>query len=239
MKLVIAPAALAELHDVALVGDISSVGFHTASSIRSPQKNFVFLPLHITGGALATGRIRSSSPSSLRPVQKGRRINAIMSDFYLFLDFDGVLHPMLGSSPVEPEQQFSATHRLWYLLRTYPEMRVVFSSSWRFTCTLDVLCGFVTRGGGEDLKDRFIGSTPKVAPIREDSNRGFRQRECEAWLASQGCEEAAWLALDDCKPGFLEICNNFYAVDASSGLSEDDMVALLAKVEALMGKRAG
>jgi hypothetical protein len=99
MKLAVAPAALAELHDAAafytlkanvelglafvaefertanfvldnpLVGavfrgdrrsDISSVGSLTASSIRSPLRNFAFLPSLITGEVLATGRTGSS-----------------------------------------------------------------------------------------------------------------------------------------------------------------------------------
>lgn len=76
MKLVVAPAALAEfertanfvlpihcsvLYFVALVGDIAFAGSHTASSIKSPQRNFAFSPSHITGGVLAIGHIEGVS----------------------------------------------------------------------------------------------------------------------------------------------------------------------------------
>jgi hypothetical protein len=62
------PTLCSALYFVALVGAISSVDFHTASLIKSPQRNFESLPSHITDGALVTGRIGSSTLLSLRPV---------------------------------------------------------------------------------------------------------------------------------------------------------------------------
>jgi hypothetical protein len=75
----------------------------------------------------------------------------------LFLDFDGVLHPIQRSEP-----DFCRLELLWKILRACPDVEVVFSTSWRKIYSPDEIIEFVTFGGGEDMAHRFIGSTPSI-----------------------------------------------------------------------------
>jgi hypothetical protein len=106
----------------------------------------------------------------------------------LFLDFDGVLHPVGGKT--EP---FCHVPMLWRVLRACPSLRVVFSTSWRETYTMDYLVDFATSNGGEDLVDRFIG----ITPVLPSGDAITRLRECEAWLDENGFADTFWLAVDD------------------------------------------
>lgn len=81
----------------------------------------------------------------------------------LFLDFDGVLHPETGKMP------FENTHLLWQILRKAPDVRVVFSTSWRESYSFDELVNFATFGGGESLSHLFVGVTP-VVPVAQGAD---------------------------------------------------------------------
>lgn len=151
-------------------------------------------------------------------------------DFVVFLDFDGVLHPMRGTLQAEDVQQFTSVPHLWQLLRTHPGVRVVFSTSWRFHYSLNALRELVTCDGNNDLGCRFIGMTPKLILKEKEEKRGIRQRECEAWLAENGMSAVPWLAIDDFASFFDEGCPNFYLVDAATGLTAQDVTAISARI---------
>lgn len=146
----------------------------------------------------------------------------------LFLDFDGVLHPL----HVEADQLFCCSPHLWTVLRRHPEAKVVFSTSWRGKHPLDDLINFATFGGGEDLAGRFIGITPTLDC---DDDYQHRRRECEAWLADNGREGWPWLALDDMQLllGFGK-SDNVYIVDYRHGLREHDVEAVAARIGRLV-----
>jgi hypothetical protein len=133
----------------------------------------------------------------------------------LFLDFDGVLHPVGGKA-----EMFCRLPLLWRLLRTCPEVQVVFSTSWRETYRFDYLVDFATSNGGEDLACRFIGSTP-VPELSEDDPVN-RLSECEAWLQENGHATSSWLAIDDNGEWFYG-CANLYTVDQTTGLQDSDI----------------
>ncbi|MBB4867156.1 hypothetical protein HNP46_006067 [Pseudomonas nitritireducens] len=116
----------------------------------------------------------------------------------LFLDFDGVVHKRRDG----PE--FCYVPRLAAVLRDFPAVEVVISSSWRDTLTLDEMRAKFP----EDLRLRIIGATPRL--------NGSRSTEIKTWVKSNR-PGAAWLALDDelrrftdkrrlvlCDDGFLE-----------------------------------
>jgi hypothetical protein len=95
----------------------------------------------------------------------------------LFLDFDGVLHPLQRSEP-----DFCRLPLLWKILRSCPHVDVVFSTSWREIYRPEEMIEFVTCGGGEDLAHRIIGSNPRTPRARSTYVAGpqpERHRECE------------------------------------------------------------
>ena len=101
---------------------------------------------------------------------------------YLFLDFDGVLHPGLTGT-------LSNLPLLETWLQMHPHVRVVVSSSWRFTESLERLreC-FI-----ESLRDRIVGVTPDLG----STHYGSRQLEVEAWLRAHASLNVRFAALDD------------------------------------------
>lgn len=141
----------------------------------------------------------------------------------IFLDFDGVLHPLHA----EVDQLFCGAPHLWTILRQHREAQVVFSTSWRQQHPFDDLINFATFGGGEDLASRFIGCTPELDC---DDDYLHRRLECEAWLADNDREGGPWLALDDMAllMGLGESLN-VYIVDHRHGLREHDVEAVAAR----------
>lgn len=143
----------------------------------------------------------------------------------LFLDFDGVLHPNR-----EDAIFFCCLPLLWQLLREHPEIRVVFSTSWRFQRSLADLRTCVCTGGGEDLVQRFIGSTPALYHPTEAASR---EQDCRAWLAQAGLTETPWLALDDMPGLFSRDTPHLYAVNADQGLMQSDIEPITRQLASL------
>lgn len=144
----------------------------------------------------------------------------------VFLDFDGVLHPETGNA----DDLFCCRPVLWEILRARLDVDVVFSTSWRESYRPDALLAFVTAQGGEDLRPRFIGQTPTVpvAPGADDYRR--RELECLAWLSENKRDPSRWLALDDVEYWFSHSSPNLYLVDYLTGLTDDDIAAILARL---------
>jgi len=137
----------------------------------------------------------------------------------LFLDFDGVLHPLLRREP-----DFCRTKLLWKILLACPDVKVVFSTSWRDIYLFDELVNFVTSGGSEHLAVRFIGTTPKI-----DGLHGRRDLEIQHWLDTNG-HSGQWLAIDDMLGLFLDEYPNLYLIDGSRGLTDADVLAIIERV---------
>lgn len=112
----------------------------------------------------------------------------------MFLDFDGVLHPHpTGTRNDVPV--FCRVELLWQILEACPEVRVVFSTSWRDSYGFDYLVDFVTHGGGEHFADRFVGVTPNLESVGCYARRDL---EIQGWLDAANYS-GGWLALDDSK----------------------------------------
>lgn len=155
----------------------------------------------------------------------------------LFLDFDGVLHPLQARDA----GFFSCTQHLFELLRRHPEIRVVFSTPWRSDYPFDYLVEFVAVEGDEDLVDRFIGSTPDLSEDPDQVQKlGSRQREIERWLAENEMPGHHWLALDDMPELFGQpLPPNIYIVSPKYGLRENDVEAICATIKQLTAKCFG
>lgn len=146
----------------------------------------------------------------------------------IFLDFDGVLHPIQRAEP-----DFCRLELLWKILRACQNVEVVFSTSWRETKTMQELAMLVTHGGGEDLVRRIIGSNPSTPRARSTYVAGAqptRHVECERWLAENGQQHRAWLALDDIPEIFPPLSPTLYLVNGRAGLTEADVEKIIKKI---------
>jgi hypothetical protein len=147
----------------------------------------------------------------------------------LFLDFDGVLHPNRLTEP-----DFSRLPKLLDILRACPHVDVVFSTSWREIYTPAELLQFISNGGGEDLLHRFIGINPSVLREAGAFYTGTyfrRERECQLWLAGNGQQHRYWLALDDIADSFSPTCANLYVTDEHTGLTDADVLKIVALLQ--------
>lgn len=144
----------------------------------------------------------------------------------VFLDFDGVLHPVSA----EVDRLFCCAKHFWAILDRHPNANVVFSTSWRQQYPISDLVNFATHGGGENFASRFIGTTPT---LKCNDNYQHRRRECQAWLAENSWG-GPWIAFDDMALlwGF-EQSANVYIVDHRHGLREHDVVAASARIQRL------
>ena len=138
----------------------------------------------------------------------------------LFLDFDGVLHPVFGSR----ELDFCRLPLLETVLRGAPEVRIVVSSTWREVFGLAQLRSRFS----PDIAARIVGATP-VLPGRS------RHAEIMAYLQRHARHDTQWVALDDTPAEFPRGCPYLVRCDPRSGLTEPvarDLARRLAEMEA-------
>ena len=130
---------------------------------------------------------------------------------FLFLDFDGVLHPAgLGAD------KLCRLGLLAALLRepALANVRIVISSTWREIHSLKALRAFFPA----DLQSRVIGSTP----VLDEHDTNFqRSEEIEAWLEEHP-EVQHWAALDDDVQGFASrLKHRAVFTDSGTGLTDE------------------
>lgn len=108
----------------------------------------------------------------------------------LFLDFDGVLHPMIAGGP---EKLFEQSQRIRDILVRYPCVYLVIHSSWRM-CSVyseEDLWDFLEI---EDaLRHRYLGVTPTSEPSRWES--------IQAWMKARPYN-GSYVILDDMHTSF-------------------------------------
>lgn len=110
---------------------------------------------------------------------------------YLFLDFDGVLHPQYEGMPTPADQLFCHLPRFESVMRDFPKVQIVISSTWRYKFTLNQMRARFS----PDIAARIIGTTPRTDPDEYRPTR--REQEILDWLAATGNESVRWIALDD------------------------------------------
>lgn len=133
----------------------------------------------------------------------------------LFLDFDGVLHP----EPCYDEKSlFCCLPRIESVLRDFPEVLVVISSTWREKRSLSELKSFFSA----DISNRIIGTTPswKDCPDLFEVIGYQRQTEVEAWLRESDEPWQSWIAIDDKAFLFKPFLPNLVKTDSSVGFDE-------------------
>ena len=139
----------------------------------------------------------------------------------LFLDFDGVLHVLNCAD----ERRFARLPPLEDVLREFPELRIVVSSTWREAHGLAQLRSFFA----SDIAARVIGVTPVLPRVA-----GVPQRyaECSAWLRANA-PGAKWLAIDDDTALFEPQLEQLLACDPQLGLTSDQLPELRRRIVAL------
>ena len=109
------------------------------------------------------------------------------------------------------ENLFCRTPLLWQILRTCPNTKVVFSTTWRDSYNFEYMLDFVTYGGGEDLSARFVGSIPN---LESEGRYGRRDLEIQRWLDTNN-HAGPWLALDDMVELFSGVHPNLFVCDGT------------------------
>lgn len=146
-----------------------------------------------------------------------------MRETYLFLDFDGVLHPakIRYDLPDDENRHFAYWPRLEACLQPYDDIRLVIISSWR------ELPESIWRDAPEALRkaDR--------APLLKRCRRGptpSRHREALAFLKAQGRgPKSPWLALDDLPGNYRAGCQNL--VVCNDGFRDAEAALLKAAMD--------
>jgi hypothetical protein len=115
-----------------------------------------------------------------------------MNAKYLFLDFDGVLHPSL----CKDKDRFSNAKLLAEAL-SHLSCQIIISSSWRFQFTLDQL---------KKVLPKTIGNLVKDTTGEAISGQYARYNEIKQWLAIKQKPFADWMAIDDSVNEFPPNC---------------------------------
>ena len=139
----------------------------------------------------------------------------------LFLDFDGVLHPMSGHQHFKNE----CIAILSELLDEYPYIQVAITSSWREDKSLDELCDLL----GPVIGRRVIGTTPI---INEPFLKYVRYNEVMDYLKFSNLENTPWVALND-ELGNYPPTAPVILTDRSKGLTSHDAIKIINLIDKL------
>lgn len=126
----------------------------------------------------------------------------------LFLDFDGVLHPFDC-----PHGLFTLLPEFERVMRDFPGVDIVISSSWREAHTLGELRALFS----PDIAQRIIGATPI---LYDRDHEPVRETEIRAWLRDAGRETEPWVAIDDFEWFFSPGCANLVLTDTRTGFDK-------------------
>lgn len=130
----------------------------------------------------------------------------------LFLDFDGVLH----SDPcLDQTRLFCFLPRLESVLRDYPQIKLVISSSWRESRSLQEL----QRLFSSDIAQRVVGVTPSWRDYPElfEVNGFQRHTEILVWLRYSSEPWVKWVAIDDKAFLFKPFLKNLIRTNSLTG----------------------
>lgn len=131
---------------------------------------------------------------------------------YLFLDFDGVLHPSLSDN----KDRFSKVNLLSQAL-TSSKCQIIISSSWRFQFTLDQLKKMLPRS----ISNLVVDTTGEAI-----TGQYARYNEIKYWLESIQKPFADWMAIDDAINEFPPHCRSLIATKSSHGITRDQIIEL-------------
>jgi hypothetical protein len=135
----------------------------------------------------------------------------------LFLDFDGVLHPQYDGEPTPVSEIFCHLPRFESVMRDFPSVEIVISSTWRIQFTLDELRARFS----PDIAARIIDVTPQIEWTDENYLPTQREDEILAWLERAGLSCTPWIALDDAAWQFKQHRDRLVACTWYVGLNDE------------------
>lgn len=142
--------------------------------------------------------------------------------FYLFLDFDGVVHPASANGRFFRDENIQA---LEAALDGY-DAQIVISSTWRLDKPLNDIKTLL----GPKLGEMVVGVTPEVD---DPFLHSPRQAEVELYLAQDDVEPWPWVAIDD-TPAFYREDAPVVLTDSHAGFQLSDVEAFRGAVDGLL-----
>ncbi|MGK7920217.1 MAG: HAD domain-containing protein [Trichodesmium sp.] len=150
---------------------------------------------------------------------------------WIFLDIDGVLVPEKKfEQPILPKDMIkfdpSCLNEFENVLRRYPTVKIVISSSWREMYSLEKICSLFS----SDIAMQVVGITPCLNPQLIEKHKAVRQQEVLEYLQQNHQENSQWLAIDDA-PEFYDpdspvvITNAYHGFDRNSAQTLDRYLA--------------
>lgn len=143
----------------------------------------------------------------------------------LFLDFDGVTHPTGLSS--ESEKCFSQLPIIEHVLRAFPDISVVLSTTWRNSFPMEKCLHKFS----PDIKARVVDKTPSQ-PSRHDLPVELfsydRHLEVFHWLRMHRDPWDKWIALEDQPWRYQPFCPNVMLINPKTGFTVEDASKLTA-----------
>lgn len=142
----------------------------------------------------------------------------------LFLDFDGVVHP----EPCYGKDTFRSLPLIEAVLREFPGVEIVISSTWRLTWKYEEESILQMRKHfSEDIALRVVGVTPDFHYLERDTapdglSNYQREWECLAWLRTHRHAWTPWLALDDRQYWFKPFTPNLMQTNYKTGFVQQD-----------------
>lgn len=152
----------------------------------------------------------------------------------IFLDFDGVVHPLNTSTPMRWKDaiasgQFFHNSKVERVIKAAEETgaSIVITSAWRLDFSLDEI--------NSVFKGLAIGKTPELhTKTLKEQNKGLaRYQEVLLYLAANDLKAVRWIALDDQKKHYPSR-NNIFTTDSTEGITDqhvEDIIKYLGKIE--------
>lgn len=125
---------------------------------------------------------------------------------YLFLDFDGILHTHSG-------KRFSLVEHFLKTMKKHPDVKIVFSTSWREYTPVENLKAFLPA----ELHKQCVGKTPWI----KENIKHIRYEEIQQYLKENKITEP-WLAVDDLAVLFPPSCENLFLINGKEGLNKEN-----------------
>jgi hypothetical protein len=123
------------------------------------------------------------------------------------------------------------------VLRQFPEVEIVISSSWREYHPFDEMQDYFST----DIRERIVGMTPVIRGFWTDARTtapeslmGYsRHIECVTWLRKNRDGFTSWLAIDDDKTIFRPDCKQLLLTESMKGFTEFDAHELRLRLHAM------
>jgi hypothetical protein len=138
-------------------------------------------------------------------------------DFYIFLDFDGVLHP-------PGKKTFEKMPLLAKELLKYPHLKIIFSTSWRTFYPLKDLTYYMPK----KIQHLCVNKTP----ILNHYKSYVRYEEILLFNQEKNISKN-WLALDDTQSLFPKNCQNLLWISPKKQFSLEHIPQLHQKIQEL------